>query len=153
MTTIIAVQKTLKESYCYRFIERYKFYIIRKVSEKQQQEPVQASSRQDRLCTETRQLSWQTGFQHTTHHSPPAPTLYLVCVWQAVWDSEIISRLTFTCVGVFQTILDYSPVIMKVILTLAALAAVLAEPELKDSGLKVRKYRCKQIRVDLKYFT
>ena len=30
---------------------------------------------------------------------------------------------------------------MKVILTLAALAAVLAEPELKDSGLKVRKYR------------
>ena len=58
MTTIIAVQKTLEESYFYRFIENYKFYIIRKVSEKQQQqEPVQASSRQARLCTETRQLS------------------------------------------------------------------------------------------------
>ena len=80
MTTIIAVQKTLKESYCYRFIERYKFYIIRKVSEKQQQEPVQASSRQARLCTEWRHVSLADRLaSNTPLHPPPAPTLYLVC--------------------------------------------------------------------------
>ena len=41
---------------------------------------------------------------------------------------------------------------MKVILTLAALAAVLAEPELKDSGLKVKKYLGKQIRSRFRMF-